>query len=145
MKLKERKSSVSKATSTIPAYRSEASTSTVTISSESSQFSTSTKDSQTDHHPDIPYEINAPLPPIFSSSLVHKSKPFFFSRSHPNLATIRWLDITEEDIIQQEIEEIDMQNYDREIREYFEEAADKSRALREIFEEEGIRHLFEES
>ena len=37
-----------------------------------------------------------------------------------------------------------MQNYDREIREYFEEAADKARALREIFEEDGIRNLFEE-
>ena len=81
VKLKERKPSISKSTTTIPAYRSEASTSTVAMSSESSQFLTSTKESQTEHHPDIPYEINAPLPPIFSSSLVHNSKQFFFSRS----------------------------------------------------------------
>ena len=79
-KLKERKSSVSKSTWTdLLVYCSEASTSTV--GTESAQSSTLSTTSQTDHHPEIPYEIGAPLPPIFSSSLVFKSKSLFLSRS----------------------------------------------------------------
>ena len=137
LKVKERKPSVSRSTTTI-AYSSEASTSTIGSTTLDSKMV------QTDHHPDIPYEIQLPLPPIFNSSLVHKSKPIFFSRSHPNLATIRWLDITENDLIEDEIEQYEMEKYDREIKEFYEESAEKSKALREIFEGELIKNLFEE-
>ena len=139
LKIKERKPSVSRSTSTVAAYISEASTSTIGITTSDSKMV------QTDHHPEIPYEIQLPLPPIFNSSLVHKSRPIFLSRSHPNLATIRWLDITENDLIEDEIDQYEMEKYDREVQEYYEEAAEKSKALREIFEEELIKKLFEES
>ena len=141
MKVKERKPSVSRSTTTIAAYNSEASTSTIGFTTSDSKMV------QTDSHPDIPYKIQLPLPPIFNSSLVHKTKPIFLSRyrSHPNLAEIRWLDITEEDLIEDEIEQYEMEKYDREIQEFYEEAAEKSKALREIFEEGLIKNLFEES
>ena len=42
--------------------------------------------SQTKSHPDIPYKLTDPLPPIFSMELRHKSRPIhFLSRSIPNL------------------------------------------------------------
>ena len=146
LKLKERKSSESKSTATDSlAYCSEASTSTVGVVLESSQLKTLSTVSQTDHHPDIPYEIEKPLPPIFSSSLVHRSKSVFLSRSHPNLASIRWREITEEELIEQEIDEIEMQNYDKEISDFYEEAAEKSRNLRDIYEQQDIKKLFEEN
>ena len=142
-KLKERKPSVSKSTTTIPARSSEASTSTVGISLEPANKTTLS--TQTDQHPDLPYQIDSPLPPIFSSSLVHKSKSLFLKRSHPDLTSIRWVNITDEDVIEQEIEEIEMNNYDTEIREFFQESAEKSRKLREIYEEGHIKKLFEEN
>ena len=79
IKLKERKPSESKSTTTITLQCSEASTSTIGMSSASAQFITSTKFCQTDSHPELPYHIDAPLPPIFGSSLVYKSKPIFFN------------------------------------------------------------------
>ena len=105
-KLKETKSSVSKSTWTDPlVYCSEASA--LTVGTESAQSINLSTTSQTDHHhPEIPYEIEAPLPPIFSSTLVFKSKSVFLSRSQPNLATIRWRDITEQDLMEQEIDDI---------------------------------------
>ena len=145
LKLKESKVSASKSTSTVPEYSAEASTSTMGISSESAQIITSAKMSQTDQHPEIPYNIDTPLPPIFSSSLVHRSKALFLSRSHPNLATIRWCEFTEDDVIEQEIEKIEIENYDQEIKTFYAEAAEKSRNLRQIYENQEIMKLFNES
>ena len=142
---KKRKLSSSKSTTTAPVYSSEASTSTMGIPSESAKINTSAKISQTDQHPEIPYKIDSPLPPIFSSSLVHRSKSFFLSRSHPNLATIRWHEITEDEVIEQEIEDIEMQRYDQEIRTFYEEATEKSKNLRQIYENQDIRKLFNEN
>ena len=144
LKSKERTPSTSKSTSTAPEYSSEASTSTVGISPEPTQIITSVKHSQTEQHPDIPYRIDTPLPPIFSSSLVHRSKPGFIARSHPNLATIRWRENSEDDMIIQEIEDIEMQRYDQEIQDFFEEATEKSRNLRQIYEDQEIKKLFDE-
>ena len=46
---------------------------------------------QTSHHPDIPYKVTAPLPPIFNSELRTKTPRLrFMSRSHPDLDTILW-------------------------------------------------------
>ena len=47
--------------------------------------------SQTDSHPEIPYLVTGPLPPIFSSQLCFKSCPIhFLSRSLPNLNSFIW-------------------------------------------------------
>ena len=112
---------------------------------ESSKTSTSSTISQIDPHPEIPYKIEIPLPPIFSTSLVLRSKSVFLSRSHPNLATVRWRDITEEEIIEEEIDEIEMEIYDNEIKNFYIEAAEKSRNLRGIFENQEIEKLFEDN
>ena len=46
---------------------------------------------QTKNHPDIPYLITDPLPPIFSMQLCHRSCPIhFLSRSMPRLDSILW-------------------------------------------------------
>ena len=144
-KIEERKKSVSKSTLTISVDSSEASTSTVGISSEPRALANCSQSSQTDSHPEIPYKIEAPLPPIFSSSLVFKSRPVFFTRSHPNLSKIRWRNVTEEEIIDDEIDAIEMEKYDNEIEDFYKEAAEKSRNLREIYEDEHIRKLFDEN
>ena len=74
-----------------------------------------------------------PLPPIFSSCLVNKTKPInFLSRSHPNLETIKWTKFTEEDLIEDQISAIEMENYELEVKEFFKEAADKSKAYRNV-------------
>ena len=144
-KIEERKKSVSKSTLTISVDSSEASTSTAGISSEPTTLAKCSQSSQTDSHPEIPYKIEAPLPPIFSSSLVFKSRPVFWTRSHPNLSKIRWRNVTEEEIIDDEIEAIEMEKYEHEIEDFYKEAAEKSRALREIYEDEHIRKLFDEN
>ena len=69
VKLKERKPSVSKSTTTIPVYFSEASTSTISPLASDASPNTSpvhrcSQISQTSHHSDIPYRIEMPLPPI---------------------------------------------------------------------------------
>ena len=143
LKLKERRLSATKSATTAPEYSSGSSTSTLGISSESAQIITTAKHSQTEQHPEILYRIDTPLPPIFSSSLVHRSKSVFLTRSHPNLATIRWREITEDVLIVQEIEDIEMQRYDQEIHDFYDEAADKSRNLRQIYEDQEIKKHFD--
>ena len=144
-KLKERKQSVSKSTSTVPFSSTEATTSTHGVSSFPATEPACCQFSQTDGHPDIPYAIEEPLPPIFSSSLVHKSKSIFLSRSQPNLSCIKWVNITEEELIDNDINEIEMEQYHYEIQEFYRDATERSRALREIYEEEQIKKLFDEN
>ena len=81
---------------------------------------------------------------LFLRSLVYKSEPTFLSRSHPDLARILWLNRTHEDVIEQEIQNLEMKMYDREVKEFYEQAVEKSWNLREIYEEQDIRKLFEE-
>ena len=146
VKIKARKQSSSKSTSTVSSSSAEASTSTAGMtSSDNAAISTCSQVSQTDTHPEIPYSIHEPLPPIFGSSLVRKSKSVFMRRSHPNLKTIRWREFTEEDLINDELGIIEMQQYDSEIQHYYNEAKEKSKALREIYDERQIRRLFDEN
>ena len=52
----------------------------------------SEKETQTQANIDTPYDISAPLPPIFSSNLCRITPPIkFLSRSLPNLSTILWV------------------------------------------------------
>ena len=75
--------------------------------------------SQTDSHPEIPYSIEKPLTPIFSSLLVHKSKTISLSNSQPNLSWIMWVYIIDEELIDNKINEIEMQQYNSEIKEFY--------------------------
>ena len=72
--------------------------------------------SQTNSHPDIPYKITDPLPPIFSMQLCHKSRPIhFLSRYIPNLNSILWCPPDDEvlDLADRGIEEFYLQAQDQ--------------------------------
>jgi hypothetical protein len=77
--------------------------------------------SQTNAHPDIPYLVTDPLPPIFSMELCHKSRPIhFLSRSIPNLNSILWC--PPDDEVANSAEEFLAEQYDREFKEFYIEA-----------------------
>ena len=60
-------------------------------SSSSSNTKQLSKSCQTDPHPDIPYHLSDPLPPIFSSNLCfYKTGQRSFSTSLPNLGSMCW-------------------------------------------------------
>ena len=83
---------------------------------------------QTDSHPEIPYEVTSPLPPIFGNQLCWKSRLFHFSKSLPSLDKLCWCkpdyDFTDE------AEEALNEQYDRQVREFYEDERDRVRASR---------------
>jgi FtsZ-binding cell division protein ZapB len=82
--------------------------------------------SQTDSHPDIPYLVTDPLPPIFSLQLRYKSRPInFLSRSIPNLSSILWC--PPDDEYCDAADEYLADQYDREIEEFYLEAREQAR------------------
>lgn len=82
--------------------------------------------SQTNSHPDIPYLVTDPLPPIFSSQLCYKSRPIHsLSRSIPNLNSILWCP-PDDDYIDA-AEEYLAEQYNREIQEFYLEAQEQAR------------------
>ena len=85
---------------------------------------------QTDQHPDMPYEITLPLPPIFNSQLFHHTKPInFLARSLPSLDSICWGPRIEDNLTDQ-VEEALAEMYDREIDEFYLSERERSRATR---------------
>ena len=88
--------------------------------------------SPTESHPDIPYKITDPLPPIFSMQLCHKSRPIhFLSRSIPNLNSILWC--PPDDEILDAAEEYLSEQYDREIEDLKTLKKVKCKYLKSIF------------
>ena len=55
-----------------------------------------------------------------------------------------WHKITEEEIIDDELEAIKTEKFEKEIEDYYKEAVEKSRPLRKIYKEWHIRKLFDE-
>ena len=112
----------------IPLYTS--TSSTILVFSDSST-STASKTSQTvlnessvschtDNHPDIPFPISLPLPPIFSSNLCFLTPQIkSMSRSLPNLNSILWFKTSIEEIVRDEAEELLANMYDKEVEEYY--------------------------
>ena len=89
--------------------------------------------------------ITDALPPIFGSKLCHRSKAVkFFSRSLPNLSTISWVRVTEEDIQENEAEQALNNQYDRQVDEFYIDAKKKAEAVRQVYEENYIEKLFGE-
>ena len=88
---------------------------------------------QTDAHPDLPYQITSPLPPIFSSQFCrHTPKIRFWSRSLPKLDSVDWWNKTEADFIEEEIADYEAELYDREIEDFYKLKQDEARAVRSI-------------
>ena len=80
---------------------------------------------QTDQTPDLPYEINSPLPPIFSSQLCHATPPIhFLSRSLPRLDKICW--VQSEDNYLDEAEEFLNYQYDQQIKQFYLDAKEQA-------------------
>ena len=90
---------------------------------------TETKVCQTDNHPEIPYAITTPLPPIFSSQLCHATPPIhFLSRSLPRLDKISWCE--PDDHIVNEAEEYLNFQYDQEIKQFYQDAKQQAQGQR---------------
>ena len=90
------------------------------------------KSTQTDSHPDAPYEITSALPPIFSSQLCHQSPQIrFLANSLPNLSTIAWIKITPEEALRDAAEDALNDQHDRQIAEFYISERDRVRNQRE--------------
>ena len=100
---------------------------------------------QTNQSPDLPYLVTEPLPPIFGSQLVQKSKIQHMTRSMPDLATVNWIEVTEEDSILEAAEEALNEQYDRQVERFYKDAKAKTAALREVFDENCIWKLFNDA
>ena len=87
---------------------------------------------QTYKHPDIPYQITLPLPPMFNSQLFYHTKPVkFLSRSLPRLDSICWGPKID-DGIEEQIADAEAEMYDREIEEYYDSERERVQAEREL-------------
>ena len=83
---------------------------------------------QTAPNLDIPYKVTTPLPPIFSSQLCHYSRSVFLSNSLPNLNSICWSKPCDD--YSEEAEEALAQQYDRQVREFYEDERERVRVVR---------------
>ena len=100
---------------------------------------------QTSHCPEVPYLVTTSLPPIFGSQLCRISKPInYLSRSLPDMDTLSWVKVTEEDNVLNAAEEALNEQYDKEVEDYYKEAKIQAEAVRQIFEENAIGKLFEQ-
>ena len=79
---------------------------------------------------DIPYCVQDPLPPIFSSQLCWKTKPIHLTNSVPNLTQLLWVSKTEDEMILEEAEQALGDLYDHQIASFYEEAKLKAAAAR---------------
>ena len=65
------------------------------------------------------------------------------ARSLPDLATVSWVKLTEEDIIKDEAEQALNEQYDKHVNDFYLDARAKAAAIRQIYEENSIQKLFE--
>ena len=100
---------------------------------------------QTNSSPDVPYLVTDPLPPIFGSQLLQKSKVQHISKSLPNLSTLVWVTVTEDDLLLEAAEEALNKQYDDRIKQSYEEKKASSAALREVYDGNYISKLFDDS
>ena len=98
---------------------------------------------QTNDSPDVPYLITEPLPPIFGSQLLQKTKIQHISRSLPNLASFMWVKVSDDDLILDAAEEALNEQFDREVENFYEDAKAKATVIRDVDEENCIWKLFD--
>ena len=97
----------------------------IDIANKAKTIETDVKVCQTDSHPEIPYDVTAPLPPIFSLQLCHATPPInFMSRSLPRLDKIRWCEPSE--YMVDDAEEYLNYQYEQEIEEFYRDAKNKA-------------------
>ena len=84
------------------------------LSSSPTNLSSKTEASQTDRNSEMPYQITSPLPPIFNSQLLYKTKPVkFLSKSLPSLDAIGWASPSD---IEGDLDEMLSDMYDQEVK-----------------------------
>ena len=93
---------------------------------------------------DVPYSITEPLPPIFGSRLLQKTKIRHISRTLPNLSQYSWVKVTDDDLILEAAEEALNEQYDDKIEHFYEEAIARATAIREVYDGNYISTLFNE-
>ena len=92
---------------------------------------------QTDQHPEIPYSIVDPLPPIFSSQLCYSSRRIgYISKSIPNFNTMCW--VKPDDTFEDEAQEALNDQYDRQIEEFYLAERERVKNLKAEHLETGI-------
>ena len=112
--------------------------------SEDLKYSKCSKNTQTRAHPEIPYSVQTQLPPIFSSQLCTISPAIkFLSRSIPNLDSLCWCQADAD--FTDEAEQALNDQYDRQIADFYKDKQEKAQALKQVFEENLISKLFEET
>ena len=91
-----------------------------------------TKICQTDQHPDLPYKITSPLPPIFGSQLLHHTPPIkFLSRSLPSLNKICWSQPNEDPYLDEAEEYLNWQ-YDQKVKQFYIDAKQTAEDKRKV-------------
>ena len=99
--------------------------------------------SQTQITIDTPYTVDEPLAPIFGSHLCVKTKAPFLSKSLPDISTLVFVNISEEDKLRDAAEEALSNQYDRNIKDFYNDAKIKAANLRQIFDDNAIGQLFQ--
>ena len=117
----------SAATSSLPSCTLDASSNTINASTNTSLTCNSVT-CQTNAHPDVPYQVTSPLPPIFSPELCYNSRSIFLTNSLPNLARMSQFKPTND--FTDEAEEALSEQHDRQIREFYEDERERVRAAR---------------
>ena len=98
---------------------------------------------QTERSIDVPYSVTEPLPPIFGSHLCYRSRKIpYIANSLPNLSTLSWVNISEDDIIADAAEQASNELYDHQVMEFYKDAKEKAKAIRQVYEENCIGKLF---
>ena len=93
--------------------------------------SSKTSSCQTDEHPDNPYAITEPLPPIFGSKFCFLTPRIkHLSHSLPNLNTVLWVNITDEERLRDEAEEALAEHYDDQVKQFYLEHKERIHAER---------------
>ena len=75
-------------------------------------------------------DVSEPLPPIFGSQLCYESKRVqYISRSLPNLSTLVWIKVSEEETLLEAAEQALNAQYDRQVAEFYENARNGSQRI----------------
>ena len=130
MELKSFKSSSTKSTNTSSSSNScNKSTDTQIDNNANFQIQHTTISSQTDSHPDIPYQMTSPLPPLFGSKLCYYSRHLkFMSSSLPDLWNVKY---TNTDDMLDAAEEALAEEYEKEVDDFYLEKKEMARKFKE--------------
>ena len=92
-----------------------------------------TLSSQTSNNIDTPYSILEPLPPIFGSKVCTLTKCVFIAKSLPNVSAVVMVECTEDDLILEAAKEALSQQYEDEIKSFYQEARKRALELQQDY------------